>query len=64
MTKIKNTTEYNVAMERIEELLLVVDNNTCANDKNLVELTLLSNLVADYEEDKYPIAKPAYCQRD
>lgn len=59
MTKINTDIEHMAAMERIEELLLVVDNDTPANDRNLIELTLLSNLVADYEEIKYPIAKPS-----
>ncbi|MDR0864517.1 MAG: helix-turn-helix domain-containing protein [Candidatus Symbiothrix sp.] len=56
MTKINTEMEHKASMERIEELLLVVDNNTPADDKNLIELTLLSNLVADYEEEKFPIA--------
>lgn len=59
MTTIKTHTEYKATMERIEELLLIVDNDTPENDKNLIELTLLSNLVADYEEKKYPIATPS-----
>jgi HTH-type transcriptional regulator/antitoxin HigA len=59
MTKIKTKMEHSAAMERIEELLLVVDNNTPADNKDLIELTLLSNLVADYEEEHYPISKPS-----
>ena len=45
-------------MERIEELLKVVDNDTPVNDKNSIELVLLSNLVADYEDIHYPVGKP------
>lgn len=59
MGKIKNETQYNAACERIEELLKVVDNETPANDKNLIELSLLSELVADYEEENYPIETPS-----
>ncbi len=59
MTKIKTTIEHKAAMERIEELLLLVDNSTPSTDKNLIELSLLSNLVADYEEEKYPITAPS-----
>jgi len=59
MTKINTEIEYDAAMERIEELLLMVDNDTPANDKNLIELSLLSNLVADYEEEHFPIATPS-----
>lgn len=58
MTGIENEIQYNCAMERIEELLKVVDNNTPANDKNSIELVLLSNLVADYEDIHYPVGKP------
>ena len=58
MTAIDNEIQYNGAMERIEELLKVVDNDTPANDKNSIELVLLSNLVADYEDIHYPVGKP------
>ena len=59
MTTIENEIQYNCAMERIEELLKVVDNDTPANDKNSIELVLLSNLVADYEDIHYPVKKPS-----
>ena len=58
MTAIENEIQYKCAMERIEELLKVVDNDTPANDKNSIELVLLSNLVADYEDIHYPVGKP------
>lgn len=58
MAKIQNEIAYRAAMERIEELLPLVDDNTPANDRNLIELDLLSGLVADYEEEHYPISKP------
>lgn len=51
MAKIQNETAYKAAMERIEELMPLVDENTPRDDKNLVELDLLSALVEDYEED-------------
>ena len=59
MTRIENEKQYNSAMERIEELLKVVDDNTPEDDKAAVELLLLSNLVADYEDIYYPIEKPS-----
>ena len=46
-------------MSRIEELLKIVDDNTPADDKNSIELVILSNLVADYEDIHYPISKPS-----
>ena len=55
---IKNEKQYNVACARIEELLKVVGNETSPNDKNFIELDLLSDLVADYEEAKYPVKAP------
>jgi len=50
--------QYNSAMERINELLKVVNDDTPENDVRSVELVLLSNLVADYEDEHYPIQKP------
>ena len=47
MVKIQNETAYKMAMERIEELL------------PLVELDLLSAIVADYEDEHYPIKSPS-----
>ena len=56
---IKNEIQYNAACERIEELLKVVGNDTPTSDKNFIELDLLSDLVADYEEAFYPVKAPA-----
>ena len=58
MAKIKTEQQYEKAMERIEELLLVVNNDTLPNDKNFIELDLLSELVADYEAEHYPVRMP------
>ncbi len=59
MTKIQNETAYKAAMERIEELLPLVDDNTPTSDKNLIELDLLSSLVSEYEDEHYPIRQPS-----
>ena len=59
MTKIVNDKQYKVLMERIEELLPLVAEDTPMTDKNLVELELLSNLAADYDEEHYPIKTPS-----
>ena len=58
MTRIENEMQYNSAMARIDELLKVVNDDTPENDVRSVELVLLSNLVADYEDEHYPIHKP------
>lgn len=59
MTKIRTKVEYEAASVRIEELLSQVDNNTPSDNKYLIELGLLSGLAADFEEEHYPITKPA-----
>lgn len=58
MRTIRNNEEYRAVSERIEELLKLVGNETPANDKNFVELDLLSDLVADYEEEHFPVTAP------
>lgn len=59
MAKIQNETAYEAAMERIEELLPLTDDNTPLTDKNLIELDLLSELVSEYEDEHYPIKLPS-----
>lgn len=51
--------EYKKAKERIEELLLLVDDNTPKEDTNLQELVTLSDLVENYEAEHYPIGTPS-----
>ena len=60
----KNITkqQYDFALTRIEELLPLVDDNTPANDRNAIELTVMSDIVIDYEKEHYPIAKPTVAQ--
>lgn len=59
MTEIKTEKQYKAACERVEELLKVVGNDTPVDDKNFIELDLISNLVADYEEKYYPMEAPS-----
>lgn len=59
MAKIQNEMAYKAAMERIEELLPLVDDNTPLTDRNLIELDLLSGLVEEYEDEHYPIKTPS-----
>ena len=54
--------KYEFALARIEELLPLVDDNTPANDRNAVELTMMSDVVIEYEKEHYPIAKPTVAQ--
>lgn len=59
MTRIENEAQYEWAVARVEELLPVVDDDTPLDDPNCIELVLLSNLVADYDEEHYPITPPS-----
>lgn len=55
---ITNENEYNKVLERIEFLLTKVGNNTSVHDPNFIELDKLSDIVADYEEENFPVPKP------
>ena len=59
MTKIENEMQYQVALKRVEELMWGLPEDTPAEDPRMVELTLLGNLVADYDEEHYLIGKPS-----
>lgn len=50
--------QYEYALDRIEDLLPLVTDETPANDKNAIELTIVSDIVMAYESKYYPIAKP------
>lgn len=58
MTKIENKAQYDWAVARVEELLPRVDDTTAKDDKNLIELELLSNLVADYSDEHFAVGAP------
>lgn len=58
MTEIKNEIEFKVAVAKIEELLpLTWGDDVPENSPAKIELMLLSELVADYE-DKYIHIEP------
>lgn len=56
---IQNETQYKVIMQRINELLKVVSNETSPNDPNFIELDILSEMVEMYEEIHYPVGTPS-----
>ncbi len=64
MARIKTEEQYRAACDRINELLKVVSNETPANDKNLLELDMISDLVADYEEEHFPIVSKEEMERE
>ena len=51
--------QYKISSERIEQLLKVVNDDTPKNDKDFIELMLLSDIVAAYEELHFPITAPS-----
>ena len=55
-TKIETTDQYQWAVNRVEELLPLVDDNTPLDDPNSIELEKLSNMVADYSDVHFAIA--------
>jgi HTH-type transcriptional regulator/antitoxin HigA len=57
MSKISKE-QYVFALERIEELLPMVDDSLPANDRKAVELTVMSDIIIAYEKEHYPIDKP------
>ena len=60
MAQIKTEKEYEAAMKRIDELLpLTWGDNVPEDSPENIELSLLSDLVAEYEDVHYPIAVPS-----
>ena len=58
MAELKNEAQYEAMIERIEELLKVVNNDTPVTDRNFIELDVISDLVEEYEEKYYPVPMP------
>jgi hypothetical protein len=54
--------KYEFALVRVKELLPLVDDNIPANDKNAVELSVMSDIVIAYEKEHYPIEKPTVAE--
>jgi HTH-type transcriptional regulator/antitoxin HigA len=58
MAKIENEMQYNWAVNRVEELLPLVNDHTPLDDPNSIELELLSNMVADYSDAHFSLDIP------
>lgn len=56
---IRTEKEYNTIVERVETLLQDPNNIENKETKGYIELNVLSDLVAEYEEQYYPIKKPS-----
>lgn len=60
MVQIKTEAQHQAALARIEELLpLTWGDNVPEDSPEKLELALLSDLVADYEEEHVPLATPS-----
>ena len=60
MARIKTEKEYEAAMARIDELLpLTWKHDALEDSPENIELSLLSDLVAEYEDVHYPITSPS-----
>ncbi|WP_373517318.1 helix-turn-helix domain-containing protein [Pricia sp.] len=56
---IKTENEYNSIVDRIEALLQSPENIENTDTKGYVELNVLSDVVAEYEERTFPVKKPS-----
>jgi len=62
MAEIKNESQYEAMIQRIEELLKVVSNDTPVTNRSYIELDVISDLVAEYEEKYYPVIIPTLAE--
>lgn len=58
-TTIENDAQYNWALNKIEELLPRVSDDTPSDNPDYIELVLISSLVEEYEDEHYPIGTPS-----
>lgn len=49
--------QYDFALNRVEELLPLVDDSMSANHPLVEELTLISEMVIEYEKEYFPICQ-------
>ena len=59
MARIQSKEQYSAIMERVDELMKVVTNNTPVNSKEGAELSLLVDLIEEYEDEHFPIEAPS-----
>lgn len=50
--------QYEYALQKIEELLPLVQETTPATDPSAIELTIFSEVVIAYEKEHYPLSPP------
>lgn len=59
MDKIENMEQYQWAVNRVEELLPLVNDQTPLDNPNSIELEKLSKMVADYSDVHFAIGTPS-----
>jgi HTH-type transcriptional regulator/antitoxin HigA len=59
MERIITDAVYKTALERIEELLPLVTDDTTIYDRKAIELKIMSDIVIEYEECHFPIGNPS-----
>ncbi|MGM0581657.1 MAG: helix-turn-helix domain-containing protein [Bacteroidota bacterium] len=59
MLRIKSESEYDKANKELERLIKKVGNNFDFNNPDFLKMDKLSDLIADYEDENYPISKPS-----
>jgi HTH-type transcriptional regulator / antitoxin HigA len=59
MERTIDETVYKTALERIEELLPMVTDETLVYDRRAIELKIMSDIVIEYEEKYFPIDRPS-----
>ena len=62
MKKSLDQMRYEYALQRVEELLPLVGEDTPANDPAALELAIMSECVIAYEKEHFPIGKPSVSQ--
>lgn len=54
--------QYEFALKRVEDLLPLVDDTMLKSDPKVVELSLMSDIIIEYEKEYYPIEKPTVAE--
>lgn len=60
MAQIKSEQMYQALLKRIDELLNMTSDNDSMDDTRMLELDIISDLIAEYEDIHYPIGKEEY----
>ena len=62
MAQIKSEQMYQALLKRIDELLNMTSDNDSMDDPRMLELDIISDLIAEYEDIHYPIGKEEFAR--